>query len=68
MEKLRLTFLDHASESKKCKESDIINFKENYPDEPLPEHLINAFSLPTALAVMCAEIIRLRDHQHNERL
>lgn len=53
------TFSRHAIEAEKGKKKFIKEFKENYPDEPLPEHVKDDFNLPEALACICMEIMRI---------
>ncbi len=65
VDKLHEMFVEHAAKSKistqRLKQMWIM---EN-PGETVPDHFNDDFSLPEALAAMCAEIIRLRDKQHN---
>jgi hypothetical protein len=65
MEQLRETFLRHAEDANKSRDEHIANFIEINPDYEVPDHLMDDFNLPNALAAMCAEIIRVRDRQHN---
>lgn len=65
IEALHKTFLDHAAKSKISTQRHKQMWIDQNPREPVPDHFNDDFSLPEALAAMCAEIISLRDKQHN---
>lgn len=58
---LEKKFDQHAIEAKKMNDHLIVMFKENNPGEPLPDHFKDDFSLPSALASICKEILRLEE-------
>ena len=60
LDELELLFLQHADEADKNNKECIARFKENYPNDPLPDHMDDPFNLPEALAVMCGEIRKLQ--------
>lgn len=60
IEELVVTFKDHAQRAAKHNKEIIKGFKKNYPGEPLPEHMKEDFMLPTALACICEEIVKLQ--------
>lgn len=64
IEKLYEAFLDHSLKSGISNQHQKQMWIEMNPGEPVPDHFNDDFSLPEALAVMCAEIIRIRDGQY----
>ena len=54
------TFSEHAIKAENNRLNRIEEFKENYPEDKIPDHMLETFNLPEALAVMCKEIIELR--------
>lgn len=60
IEELGAKFENHANLSEKDHQQQIKNFKENYPDTPLPEYLEEGFNLARALSIMAFEIERLK--------
>ena len=60
LEELEKMFLQHAEKDAKDNQEWIKAFLNNYPGEPIPEHLADDFSLPKALAHICSEIINLK--------
>ncbi len=56
LEWLSKNFSEHAKFfDEQCKK-ELEDYKKNYPDSELPEHLKEGFNLPRALAVICFEI------------
>ncbi len=53
-------FGKHEMENEAHKKKFVDDFREIYPTEPLPKHLADEFSLPTALSTLVMEIIELR--------
>ncbi len=49
-------FEKHSKEYVKQHQENIDKFKENNPNEPLPEYMKDDFNLPEALKLMCIEI------------
>ncbi len=60
LEELEKTFRLHAIRSEKLNKKLIKEFQENNPGEPIPDPFNDDFSLPTALAAMCTEILKLK--------
>lgn len=54
------TFLKHAEKHDKDNREIRKRFKEDAPNEPLPEYLTDDFSLPMALATICHEIENIK--------
>ena len=54
-------FYKHAVQAEKNRQEMIKSFKENYPGEPLPDHMNDDFNLPKALSSICSQILKLRD-------
>lgn len=67
MEELEKIFLEHALKVQENQDRMVEQFIEQYPDEPIPEHIIDTFSLPIALASICGEIISLRKESQEEK-
>lgn len=61
LEELIKTFTDHEKQAHKSDQERIKQFKEDYPEEPLPDHFKERFMLPMALAFMCSEILKLKN-------
>lgn len=61
LESLIETFLDHSKKADNQRQKWIADFKENCPNEELPEHMKDEFSVATALAAICIELLKLRD-------
>lgn len=53
-------FAEHTIKAKEINEECIKNFKEENPDQPLPDHMLDDFSITEALHCMCREILNLR--------
>ena len=60
MESLSKLFAFHAGKADEHNADLIASYKENYPDEPLPAHFLDDFSLPLALKAICDAIIEIR--------
>jgi len=60
IEELEKTFLLHHKKAVKENQELIKRYKEDYPGEPLPDHLESDFSLPLALHSICLVIAELR--------
>ncbi len=58
---LRDTFISHMIKSKQENERFKADFIRDYPDDPLPDHMLDDFSLPEALAAMCYEILKIKN-------
>lgn len=67
IEELAKTFEDHHQLVLINRHRDIENFKMKYPEEKIPEHFMNDFSISEALAFMCREIKSIQESL-NERL
>lgn len=63
IEELYLIFKDHAKSYDEHNEYLIRQFKEDYPDERLPEHFKHPFNLSWALLSICTAILNLQDHE-----
>ena len=61
IESLIKTFSEHAVSAEEIRRKMLEEFKINYPDEPIPDHMKDGFSLPTALCRMCEEIRNLKE-------
>lgn len=69
IESLAYTFAVHAEAAKQHRKQMRQSFEENNPGQDLPEHMINCFSLSQALAVMCAEIEKIKlSHQSVDKM
>ena len=53
-------FKDHCELARVNRIKDIEIFKENFPNESIPDHLLNGFNVSKALMVMANEIVRLK--------
>jgi hypothetical protein len=60
LEKLSLIFEKHGIEADKNQERLIKEFKENYPNEKIPDHFKDDLNLPLALKFICDEIIKMK--------
>ncbi len=60
IKELENIFIENAGLYQKEKDRQIKEFKENYPDEAVPEWFTRDFCINTALAAMCTEIDRLK--------
>jgi hypothetical protein len=60
LEELIQTFASHEKMATDHHERTIDRFKEDHPNEELPEHFKETFLLPTALRLMCQEILELK--------
>lgn len=61
IEELEETFRLHHEKALEEHNKSIKKFQENFPDEPLPKHFEDEFSLPLALAAICVAIRDLRN-------
>jgi len=57
---LAKTFKEHSQKLIKDREERLAEFKERYPDDPIPEFLADDFNLPEALAIICEEILCIK--------
>ncbi len=57
---LSSTFGNHADIEDKQNEEMLLRYQEEYPDSPIPEHMIYPFNLFKALCVMACEIERIK--------
>lgn len=55
------TFTKHAEEHEKNNERMLEQFKKMNPEEPIPDHMKEEFSLPLALASICTAIQELKE-------
>lgn len=60
-------FADHAHQATKERVKLEKEFRENYPEEPVPSHMKDNFNLPQALATICEEIKNLQE-KPNDRM
>ncbi len=65
IDNLALNFVEHSIESDKILQKNIRRFKEDYPDNPLPNHYENSFNLSRALSVLTDEILDLKEKLNN---
>jgi len=61
MEFLIKKLAEHAIKAEENRAQWIRDFKQNYPEEPIPDHFKEDFNLPAALASICREILRVDD-------
>ena len=62
---LEQTFLHHAKEARTQNLVMCEQFHKDYPGQPLPVHFKEDFCLPEALALMCKEILALKERCGN---
>ena len=53
-------FSDHADMAEASNQYSVACHKQNYPDQELPEQIMNPFNVAKALSVMAAEIAELK--------
>ncbi len=61
LENLIKTFAEHAKEADKQQKIFVKNFKENFPEAPLPDHLKEDFNIAQALVTITKEIKKLQN-------
>jgi hypothetical protein len=61
LKQLHETFKEHARQHDELHKKHIASFKEQYPNDPLPDHMQDAFNLAQALALMCENLIALNE-------
>ena len=54
-------FRDHDKRAQEQNKRLIKQFMENSPGQPLPEHFMDDFSLPMALASICSELLAIKN-------
>lgn len=54
-------FSAHEIEAEKDRQEALKKFKENYPDEQVPAHMLETFNICTAFKVMCKEISDIKE-------
>jgi len=59
IESLINTFSQHSIKAEKDRKGWIMDFKKNYPDEPVPDHMLDDFCIAKALHHICKEVARL---------
>ncbi len=57
---LSATFSQHADMAEEHRKFAIEKYKENFPDQEVPPHLLNDFNISRALCVICCELERLK--------
>jgi hypothetical protein len=62
IENLIKTFADHGEKGEMSKSEMSDAYRKEYPDEELPEALLDPFNISFALHSMCMEIKRLKAH------
>jgi hypothetical protein len=62
IEELMKTFSQHAKESEKMRLESIEKFKKEYPNDQLPDFLLNDFNICGALLTIVTEIHRLKNN------
>ena len=60
LEGLAETFSEHAIHSEKERKKFLEEFQRDYPEEEVPAHMKDDFSIAAALHVICCEILRLK--------
>lgn len=65
LEELLKTFKQHTINAKQNQKHIIKQFIENNPDENIPDHMIDDFILPEALASICHEILLVKKKLKN---
>jgi len=60
IEKLVTTFAEHAEMFRQHNEQVCKAYKEQYPDQEIPAHLVNPFCMAHAFSVMAGEIEKLK--------
>lgn len=60
LESLSSVFEGHARAQLKMHSELIVKYREEYPNDELPDHFKDDFCLPMALKVLVDEVIRLR--------
>lgn len=61
MDYLIENFADHTIKTEKAREDMIKSFKENNPDQPLPDHMKDEFNVCKALLTLSVEIKRIAE-------
>lgn len=61
LESLIKTFSEHAFETEEARKKYMKQFKEDYPNEPLPDYMLKDFNLPLAFVCICEELLKLRE-------
>jgi len=64
IEELIDIFSDHMVRAKKQSDDFIEKFRENNPNDPIPEIYAEDFNFPGALRSICSEILRLKSEIH----
>lgn len=67
VEKLAITFAEHAIESEKRKKECIEMFTQNSPGEPIPQHMTTEFNICLAFQSICNEIVKLKEQNEVEK-
>jgi hypothetical protein len=60
LEFLIKTFSEHSLKFREGQKKLIRDFKENNPNDPLPDYSLDDFDLPKALVSICEEISNLK--------
>jgi hypothetical protein len=60
IESLCALFQEHAIKADEQRQKSIESFRENYPNESLPEHFSCDFNIAHALGIMAEEISKLK--------
>lgn len=67
IENLEFIFMRHAEEAEQRNKEIIDNFKKDYPNEDIPDHMKSSFNLAKALSVMANEINKFRKNERKDR-
>jgi len=59
LKSLQKIFTEHSEKYREENKSRLKRYEEDFPDEDIPEGLLNDFDLPQALAFMCKELIEI---------
>ena len=55
------TFKQHSIEVKQLRKSMLKQWKDDFPDDPIPKHMKEDFCVTDALGLMCKEIKALKE-------
>jgi hypothetical protein len=61
LETLKEEFFQHAVISEELQKFNREKYKISYPDDEIPEYLLETFNLSEALCLMCKEILELKN-------
>ena len=67
LESLIEIFTEHAKQAEENQKKNISAFKENSPNDPLPDYMKDDFNLPLAFAIICQEILEIKKKLKDDR-